>query len=360
MKTLCILFGGVSSEHEVSLRSAVSVLENVDRQRYTPLMLGITKDGRWLHYTGPLGLLPTGGWQTSGQTTPAILSPDRSHGGLLLLGEDGPRPVRVDVVFGVLHGKNGEDGTIQGLLELAGIPYVGCGVLASSLCMDKGAAHTLLTGSGIKKTGLLSVCPGDLANLAALESRLASALGYPMFVKPANAGSSVGVSRVTNQAELAEALDLAFAHDKKAVIEQEVKGREIECSALGNADPIIARAVGEIKPAAGFYDYEAKYLDDSAKLYIPADLEEETARRVREIAAKAYKILGCEGFARIDFFLKENGEIILNEVNTIPGFTSISMFPKLFEASGLPYSQLISKLVEYALERSSDSETFVI
>jgi len=354
MKNLCILFGGANSEHEVSLRSATSVLENIDGEKYNVLMLGITKDGRFLYYEGSISLIQTGGWETSGQTTPAILSPDRSHGGLLLLGKDGPKPIKVDVVFGVLHGKNGEDGTIQGLLELAGIPYVGSGILASALCMDKAVAHTVLTGAGIKKTGLSVVYHDELEDFEAVERRLSAQLGYPMFVKPANAGSSVGVSRAANADELSAALNIAFTHDKKAVVEQEIKGQEVECSVIGNADPIVAKVVGEIMPTAGFYSYDAKYLDDSAKLYIPANLDEETVDRVRGIAAKAYKVMGCEGFARVDFFVKENGEVLLNEINTIPGFTSISMFPKLFEASGLPYGQLITKMVEYALEGSSD------
>ena len=353
MKTLCIIFGGVSSEHEVSLRSAASVLKNADRQKFDLRMLGITKDGRWLYYDGPLELIETGEWETSGHVTPAILSPDRSHGGILLLEQAGHRTIKVDAVFGVLHGKNGEDGTIQGLFELAGIPYVGCGVLASALCMDKGVAHEILTGAGIKKTALRSVYPGELEDFDSLQARLSGGLGYPMFVKPANAGSSVGISRASNPRELRDALRLAFAHDRKAVVEQEVKGQEIECSVIGNAAPIAAKATGEVAPSAGFYDYEAKYLNDSAKLHIPAHIDEQTARKVREIAVKAYQAIGCEGFARVDFFVKANGEILLNEINTIPGFTSISMFPKMFQASGLPYGELITRLVEYALERSS-------
>ena len=353
MKTLCIIFGGANSEHEVSLRSAASVLENVDRQKYNVLTLGITKDGRFLYYDGPTDFIPTGEWKTSGQVTPAILSPDRSHGGVLLLGAGGQATtLKVDVAFGVLHGKNGEDGTIQGLLELSGIPYVGCGVLASALCMDKAVAHVVLTGAGVKKTGLSVVYPCELEDFASLERRLAAELGYPMFVKPARAGSSVGVSRVAGAGELSDALSLAFAHDSKVVVEQEVIGREIECSVIGNAEPIVAQVIGEIVPTDGFYSYDAKYLNDSAKLCIPADLSEELAAKVREAAAKAYAVMGCEGFARVDFFVLENGEILLNEINTIPGFTSISMFPKLFEASGLPYGELITRLVEYALESS--------
>jgi len=259
----------------------------------------------------------------------------------------------VDVVFGVLHGKNCEDGTIQGLLELAGIPYVGCGVLASALCMDKAVAHAALTGAGIKKTGLIPVLAREAKDFIGLEKRLAERLGYPMFVKPANAGSSVGVSRVADAGELHGALKLAFEHDDKAVVEQEVRGQEIECSVIGNTTPVVAEVVGEIAAPNGFYCYESKYQNDSAKLYIPARLDAETADRVREIAARAYEVTGCQGFARVDFFVRENGEILLSEINTIPGFTSISIFPKLFEAAGTPYNQLISTLVELAFEGGS-------
>jgi len=269
----------------------------------------------------------------------------------LILEAQGVRVLPVDVVFGVLHGKNGEDGAMQGLFELAGIPYVGCGVLASALCMDKAAAHSVLTGAGIKKTRLSVVYRKELEDFAGLERRLAGELGYPMFVKPANSGSSVGVNRAADAGELSGALREAFIHDKKAVVEQEVKGQEIECSVIGNADPVSARVLGEIAPNVGFYSYQAKYLDDSAKLYIPAHIDEETAEKVRAIAEKAYKVMGCEGFARVDFFVKPDGEALLNEINTIPGFTSISMFPKLFEASGVSCGELITRLVEYAFGR---------
>ncbi|MCL2856710.1 MAG: D-alanine--D-alanine ligase [Oscillospiraceae bacterium] len=356
MKTLCVIFGGVSNEHDVSLRSATSVLKNVDRRKYSVRTLGITKDGRWLLYDGPVELIKTGEWADSSKTVPAILSPDRCHGGLLVLGEGGPTPVKVDVVFGVLHGKNGEDGTMQGLLELAGIPYVGCKVLASALCMDKAVAHAVLTGAGIKKTVLAVVYPRELENFKLLETRLAAELGYPMFVKPANSGSSVGISRATNADELHAAVGHAFEHDSKAVVEQEVRGQEIECSVIGGADPIVAEVVGEVAPPGGFYCYESKYQNDSAKLYIPARLDAQTVARVRVLAARAYEVTGCQGFARVDFFVQEDGEIVLNEINTIPGFTSISIFPKLFEAAGVPYREIISKLIEYALESAAGLE----
>ena len=351
MKTLCVLFGGVSSEHEVSCRSAASVLDNIDRNKYKLATLGITKGGRWLLYSGPTGLIPSGEWESSGMTVPAVISPDCGHGGLLVLEDKGAYSLKIDVFFGVLHGKNGEDGTVQGLMDLAGIPYVGSGVLSSAVCMDKAVAHALLTQAGIPKAKLVVVRRGEENDMAALEKKLAGALGYPMFVKPANSGSSVGVSRVTAPEGLPGALALAFGHDKKLVVEREIKGREIECSVIGNEEPLAAAVLGEIAPTAGFYDYDAKYNDDTAKLYIPADLDDAVIQEIRGMAVRAYQVLCCEGFARVDFFLKEDGGIILNEINTIPGFTSISMFPKMFEAAGMPYGELISKMIDYAVNR---------
>jgi len=352
MKTVCVVFGGLSSEHEVSLRSAASVLENIDRANYRVEMLGIAKDGRWLRYQGPVEYIAQGSWFARGRVCPAILSPDRSHRGIVEFGPEGNRVIPVDVVFPVLHGKYGEDGTIQGLLELAGIPCVGCGVLASAVCMDKEVSHQLLVAAGVPKTALVALCRGDLQDMDVLRARLEAELGYPMFVKPANAGSSVGVSKVKAAGELREALDAAFAHDGKVVVEKEIKGREVECSVLGNQAPQAADVVGEIAPGHEFYDYDGKYLDDSTTLHIPARIGEAAAQAVREYAVKAYSALGCRGFARVDFFVREDGGVVLNEINTIPGFTSISMYPKLFAASGLPYSKLLDRLIQCALEES--------
>ncbi len=357
MKTLCILFGGVSSEHEVSLRSASMVLGVVDRSRYSVVALGITRQGRWLYYDGPIALIATGEWENSRHVTPAILSPDRSHGGVLLLKESGPQPVpiRVDVAFGVLHGKNGEDGTVQGLFELAGIPYVGAKVLGSSLCMDKAVAYAVLRQAGLPKGRLEAVRRHELADIAAIEHRLAASPGYPMYIKPANAGSSVGVSRVEGPGALRAALELAFAHDRKIVAEEEIAGQEIECAVIGGiyakGGPVAAGVLGEIVPAPkGFYDYKAKYEDDSAQLLIPARLSDNVARRVRELAVLAYGALECEGLARVDFFVREGGDVVVNEINTIPGFTAISMFPKLFEADGVSNAALIDRLIAYAMQ----------
>lgn len=372
---VCVVFGGVSSEHEVSLRSATSVLNNIDRKKYKVHMLGITKEGHWLYYSGPTDLIINGRWQSSAFVRPAILSPDRSHGGLLLFEHEARLPhsqeirhrlitgrstihqqerfVPVDVVFPVLHGKNGEDGTIQGMLALAGIPCVGSGVLGSAACMDKEVSHIILETAGIKKTKLIGVRKKDMVDFQALEGKLSSELGYPMFVKPANAGSSVGVTKVKAAEELPAAFELAFQHDSKVVVEQNVTGQEIECAVMGNEDPIASSVVGEIAPTREFYDYTGKYLDDSTKQYIPAHVAPDIVEQVRAIAAKAYYTIGCAGLARVDFFVRPDGEVVLNEINTIPGFTSISMYAKLFEASGIPYGRLVTKLIEYALEANN-------
>lgn len=259
-----------------------------------------------------------------------------------------PKLVGVDVAFGVLHGRNGEDGTIQGLFELAGIAYVGCGVLSSALCMDKAMTHTVLTAAGIRKSPLEVVRPGELEEFTLLEERLAAHLGYPMFVKPANSGSSVGISRAKNPEELLTALRTAFEYDSKAVVEQAVFGQEVECSVIGDASPQAAQVLGEISAQDGFYCYDSKYLTNTAGLFIPARIAPSIAERVREIAVQAYKVMDCRGFARVDFFVTADGEVILNEINTIPGFTSISIFPKLFEAAGIRTGELINRLVEGA------------
>ncbi|MDR2931798.1 MAG: D-alanine--D-alanine ligase [Oscillospiraceae bacterium] len=374
MLNVCVVFGGTSSEHEVSLRSATSVLENMDKNKYNIMMLGITKSGRWLCYTGPVDMIVSGAWQNSAYTRPAIISPDRHQRGLYLYASEGGMPTSdqlrrriitgaspfeearllpVDVVFPVLHGKFGEDGTIQGLFELAGIPYVGSDVLSSAACMDKAFTQAVLEHAGIKKTKMIALRYYDVIHMDETRRRLELELGYPMFVKPANAGSSVGVTKVKGPEELEDAFKCAFRHDRKIVVEQMVKGQEVECAVMGNDDPIASDVVGEIAPTHEFYDYEGKYLDDSTELYIPAHIPHETARKVRETAVKAYAAMGCRGLARVDFFVKENGDVVLNEVNTLPGFTSISMYAKLFIASGVSYAEVVDRLIAYALEPKS-------
>lgn len=348
---VAVIFGGVSSEHEVSLMSARSVLENIPSDLYEAVMVGITKEGRWLRFCGSPDALEGGLWQNQPENlTPVCLSPDRSTGGLLVLEEGSWSVQKIDVVFPVLHGKNGEDGTIQGLLELSGIPYVGCGVLSSAMCMDKAVTHTILDNAGIPTAKWQQVQQYEMADYDKVEKRLIAYLGFPMFVKPANAGSSVGVSKASDREGLKRALDIAFREDSKVVVEVAINGIEVETAVVGNLDAEAAAVVGELVPAAEFYDYNAKYIDGTTQLYIPARLPEETTERLRTMAVKAYKALGCRGLTRVDFFVLPDGGILLNEPNTLPGFTSISMYPKLWQASGLGYGQLIHRLLRHALE----------
>lgn len=351
LKNLLVIFGGCSSEYEVSLRSAASVLRNVDRNKYNVLTLGITKDGQWYFYSGDIDSIENDSWFRDEDTTPAIISPDKKDKALIILNDMGAyERIGIDVIFPVLHGKNGEDGTIQGIFELAGIPYVGCTPLASGVCMDKAFTNTLADAAGINGAKWVAFTETDYkdgrVNFAAIEQRL----GYPIFVKPANAGSSVGISKAHNHLELLNALDIAFSHDYKVVLEETLVGREIECAVMGNDKPV-ASCIGEILPTAEFYDYEAKYIDNSTGLAIPADLSPEVSEKVRQAAVNAYRTMGCTGLSRVDFFLAEDGTIYLNEINTLPGFTSISMFPKLFGQVGVAYGDLIDRLIEYAEER---------
>lgn len=352
VKNLLVIFGGCSSEYSVSLRSAASVLRNLDSSKYNVITLGITKDGAWYLYNGDVDSIENDCWFNDEDTTPAILSPDKNDKALIVLNDMGAyEKIAIDVIFPVLHGKNGEDGTIQGIFELAGIPYVGCGLLASGMCMDKAVTNTLADAAGIDGAKWAAFTETEYregrVNLAAIEEKL----GYPIFVKPANAGSSVGISKAHNHMELLAALDIAFQNDYKAVLEETLVGREIECAVMGNTQPV-ASCIGEILPTAEFYDFDAKYIDNSTGLAIPADLPESVSEKVRAAAVNAYRTLDCEGLSRVDFFLCNDGRICLNEINTLPGFTSISMFPKLFGQVGIPYAELLDRLIEYAEERA--------
>lgn len=344
-KVIGVIFGGASSEYEVSLRSASSVLRNFPYDDCDAVMIGITKDGRWYRYNGNIDDIENDAWVKNAH--PAIISPDRGHHGII---DENGNVTRLDAVFPVIHGKNCEDGTLQGLLTIAGIPFVGCDTMSSAICMDKVLTHTVLDAAGIKTADWFYAVEGDMADFDKIEAEVKARLSYPVFVKPANAGSSVGVSKASDKNELKKALLLAFENDKKAVIEKAIIGREIECAVLGNLEPI-ASVPGEIAPKAEFYDYNAKYADNSTELYIPARLDEALTEKVRTTAVLAYKKLFCSGLSRVDFFVTEGGEVILNEINTLPGFTSISMYPKLFGKSGIPYAELIKRLIDLSLER---------
>ncbi len=349
---VAVLFGGCSAEHEVSRLSADSVIRNLPAAKYDIVRVGITKDGRWFLYTGPEEKIPTGEWEQSEEKTPAFLCPDRRIGGLAVSTPDGLKTVKVDCVFPVLHGRNGEDGTMQGLLELSGLPFVGCGTLSSAVCMDKAITHSLLSNAGINCAKYLWFFSKNYAGEGKkkIETKVEARLGYPVFVKPANSGSSVGVTKVKSAAELSAAVAAAAAESDKILVEEAVSGQEVECAVLGNLNPKASSVVGEIVASASFYDYDDKYKSGKSKLNIPAHLESSVAEEIRTAAVRAFRTLDCRGFARVDFFVRNGHEVLLNELNTIPGFTSISMYPKLWEASGLSYSELLDRLVQLAFE----------
>ena len=348
-QTVAVLFGGQSSEHEVSCVSAVTVIENIDRDKYDVLLVGITKEGSWL-LTDSTEQIRSGAWREG--KTRAVLSPDAGHHGLLLLKDGKAELRRVDVVFPVLHGLYGEDGTVQGILEMAQIPYVGCGVLASAVCMDKAVANALFACHGIPHCAWAAYTRAQLeADPAGIAAHLAETLGWPIFVKPANAGSSVGVTKAGNPDELARAIRVALENDRKVVFESFVDGQEVECAVIGS-EPAAATRPGEILAGAEFYTYDDKYKNGVSQTVIPARLPEEKLDEVKELAARAYTALGCEGLARCDFFVERGtGRVLINEINTMPGFTSISMYPKLMEHEGTPLPQLIDRLIALAMER---------
>ena len=349
--SVCILFGGISPEHEVSLRSAESVLNNIDHNKYNVFPLGITKTGEWILFGGnDYSMLPSGEWQKHPANRQATISPIRGQG---ILSFEGDCVVRehIDVVFPVLHGENGEDGAMQGLLQMAGIPYVGSHVAESAVSMDKTLTKLVVDNAGIPQAAWQLVRSVDAEErmekvLDSLENRFR----YPMFVKPAGTGSSVGVSKAKDRKTLREAILGATTYDKKVLVEEFIHGREIEVAVMGNDSPV-ASICGEIDSGADFYDYDSKYVTDTSTAYIPARIPEDVAEQVRDLAVKVYSSIGCQGLSRVDFFVTyEENRVVFNEINTLPGFTSISMYPKLFAASGIPYGQLIDELLKLALE----------
>jgi D-alanine-D-alanine ligase len=337
--TVGIVFGGKSAEHEVSLQSAQNVFDAIDRDKYEPVLIGIDKSGRWL-------LNDSERFFAGGAVSGGIPAGGIPAGSFLAGGKAGE--IALDVVFPILHGPFGEDGTVQGFLKLADLPFVGAGVLGSAVGMDKDVMKRLLRDGGVPigKYRVLRSCE-KLPDFTVLTEEL----GLPLFIKPANMGSSVGVSKVRTEEEFAAAVSDAFGYDTKIVIEEYIQGRELECSLLGNEEPA-ASLPGEIIPSHDFYSYEAKYLDEKgASLEIPARLSPEKTAEIQKLAIQTFRVLCCEGLARVDFFMKADGTILVNEINTMPGFTKISMYPKLWEASGIPYIRLIDKLIELALCR---------
>lgn len=345
-ENLLLLFGGQSSEHEVSLKSATTILKNIDLQKYEVYPVGITKEGSWLLYKGNNPDFTDNRWEQTGVT--CILSPSAMHSGLLVLREgEEPVRIRIDKVFPVLHGKNGEDGTVQGLCQLAQIPYVGCNVIASAVSMDKAFTKIVVKEKGVPQAQFVLVRDRELQDMDAVVAKIEAAYPYPYFIKPANAGSSVGISKANNRQELVAGLTHAAQHDKKILVEETIIGREVETAALGNEEVLIS-GVGEVLAAADFYDYDAKYNNPESMTVVSADLPAETKEKIRNYARDVFEAVEGKGISRIDFFVKEDGSVIFNEINTLPGFTSISMYPMLWEDAGIPIKELVAKLIELA------------
>ena len=351
MQTVLVLFGGMSPEHAVSLVSATAVLKNMRKDNRRILPVGITRGGKWLLWGGDsYDDIADDQWEQNAANRTAFLSPERGAG-LCVLSEGKTEIIPVDVIFPVLHGENGEDGTVQGLFQLSGIPYVGCGVCASAASMDKSVTKLIAATTGVRQAEWLTLHRSDFrADAAAMCKKIKQKLDYPVFIKPCSTGSSVGVSKVKAEADLLPALENAFNYDKKILAEEFINGREVEVAVLGNDDAKAATA-GEIDAGAEFYDYETKYVTSTSTPYIPARIDEKTMTDVRAWAVKIFTALGCAGLSRVDFFVtRDTNEIVFNEINTLPGFTSISMYPKMWAADGLPFDELIERVIALAQE----------
>ena len=349
---LCVLFGGKSSEHEVSCKSAYNILQKLDKEKYEIIRFGITKDGATWLYTGDDESIKDASWYTH-DCAPCVISHCPKTHGLFLVADGKAEKVSVDVFFPVLHGKNGEDGTIQGVFELAQIPYVGNKVCASAVCMDKIFTKNVLECAGIPVTPGFYIIKNDIKNVEAINKRIKDSFGYPVVIKPSNAGSSVGVSLVEAEEELAFALTVAAQEDRRILIEKKIEKRELECAVLGSFDEAAASVLGEVVTLAKMYDYTTKYEDSATKTVIPAEIDEDISDKIRALAVRAFAACDCTGLARVDFFVeKGTNQIYLNEINTLPGFTNISMYPMLWEATGIPYSELLDKVIELAIKEA--------
>ncbi len=349
--TIAVLFGGNSTEYEISLQSAYSVIESLDPEKYNIILLGITRQGEWLKYDGNISRIKDDTWNQESFCVPVVISPDRITHGILLLDGSKVTTIPIDVAFPVLHGKNGEDGTVQGLLEMAGIPCIGCGTLSSALCMDKDVAHRLVHLAGIK-TPTSIVLSFPISDEALIKQT--AGLKYPLFVKPANAGSSIGITKVANPEDLAKAARIAFQHDRKVIVEEAVDGFEVGCAILGNETLTIGE-VDEIElsqhdTSPGFFDYTEKYTLKSSNIHMPARIDASMSERIKQTAAVIYRTLGCKGFARVDLFVTSDNEIVFNEVNTIPGFTLHSRFPNMLNAIGMTFQIILDELIRLAVQ----------
>lgn len=347
-KNIAVIFGGCSSEHEVSLRSALTIINNIDEEYYNTTLIGITKDGRWLKVFKKEDII-NGTWTNSKIT--AVILPDAKLKAILIIDNGKVSEINPDVVIPVLHGLNGEDGTIQGLLELSKIPYVGCGVLASAVSMDKLYTKLIVNSLGIHQADYVGLHKKELEDMDTVISRIEEKLTYPLYVKPSNAGSSRGVMKASNKEELIKALNNAGSHDRKILVEKAISGRELECAVLGGLNPK-ASGIGEILPAAEFYDYDAKYNSNESQTLLSPDLPKGKADEIKDYALRIFKAVDGYGLARVDFFMEHKTDrIIFNEINTMPGFTSISMYPELWKEKGIGGKQLVEKLIQIALSR---------
>ena len=344
---IAVFFGGYSSEYGVSLESAYSVLCHLDPAKYEPVPVGITQEGKWYYYGGEWNKIKEDLWQQDASCVSAALSPDRGANSLLLFRENRVDSLKIDAAFPVMHGRNGEDGTIQGLIQLAGIPLIGCDVLASSLCMDKDRAHKLAELAGIRVPRAMAF--GKVYDLHRVLD-FAEQTGYPLFVKPVKAGSSYGITKVNNKENLMEAIRLAFQYDNEVIVEETIPGFEVGCAVLGN-DELITGEVDEIELAGEFFDFTEKYTLKTSAIHVPARVDEETSLRLKETGKKLYRILGCTGFARVDMFLTPDGEIVFNEINTIPGFTEHSRYPGMMKAAGISFPEILDRVIGLALSR---------
>ncbi len=353
-QNIAVIFGGHSPEYSVSLQSAYAVIKAIDRTKYTPVLIGISHAGEWFYFDGSPEKLLDDTWCNSMDCTPCAISPSRKSHKLLLLEENRVTSLPLDGAFPILHGRNGEDGTVQGLFELAGIPIIGCGVLSSALCMDKDRAHRLVSAAGI-------LVPKSFAIEKQIDSKTvtsyAEKLGYPLFVKPVRTGSSYGITKVTCEEQLSSALELAFSYDKTVLMEECISGFEVGCAVMDNAaannsvggiENLLVGEVDEIELSDGFFDFTEKYTLKTSAIHVPARITKEAAERIKQTARIIYRTLDCQGFARVDMFLSDSCKIVFNEVNTIPGFTTHSRFPNMMKAAGLSFEDMISAMIEAA------------
>lgn len=345
-KRIAVIFGGHSSEYEVSLQSAFSVLQNMNENKFEVFPVGITREGEWYHYTGGLEQIRDNSWAEKKENLHSVaVSQSRPAPGFLVFDGDGCRRIPVDLVLPVLHGRNGEDGTLQGLFELAGIPVAGCGTLSSALCMDKDRAHKLVGLAGIAVPKAVAFRQADQE---AACRKVKESLSCPLFVKPLRAGSSLGITRITKMQELFSAVEFVFTYDTEVIVEEEVDGSEVGCAILGDEVLTVGR-VDEVALSGSFFDYTEKYTLQSSRIYMPARVERKTEERIQETAVAIYRTLGCSGFARVDMFYTSSGEIVFNEVNTIPGFTSHSRYPNMMKGIGLSFTEVLDKLLSLYL-----------